>query len=220
MMCANTEVAPALAASGIAYTLMPGHSRHAPPGAALHSRGGGGAHHLGVRVRRARRPALLDRFITVLGEELLRDPVGGEGARRFAGARAARPNAFPRAFRIFSVWASDQALLARPTRCCVAFVQGGARRREGTLHSVQDALSILHVRMGTRSACGAKAPVDGGKPADAAFAPNGTSRGSGMRGRGVFAQVRRWGLAAGRPLCRTCPRRGERKREVYGCLKR
>lgn len=76
----------ALAASGIACTLMPDIPAMHRPGLRFIPVEGGGAHHLGVRVRRARRPALLDRFITVLGEELLRDPVGGEGTRGSAGA--------------------------------------------------------------------------------------------------------------------------------------
>lgn len=74
MMCQCMEVALALARAGVAFTLM----ADIP---AMHRAElnfvpvkGLGTISLGVRTRRGRRPALVDRFIDVLGVELLREP--------------------------------------------------------------------------------------------------------------------------------------------------
>lgn len=74
MMCQCMEIALALAHAGVAFTLM----ADIP---AMHRAElnfvpvkGLGIISLGVRTRRGRRPALVDRFIDVLGVELLREP--------------------------------------------------------------------------------------------------------------------------------------------------
>ncbi len=75
MVCANAEIALAIAASGVACAIIP----DIP---ALHRREVSFVPIedvdpivIGVRVRRGRRPALLDRFIAVLSEELQRSAV-------------------------------------------------------------------------------------------------------------------------------------------------
>lgn len=74
MVCANIEVALALARAGIAFTLMPDVPALHQPDLRFVPVLGAEPIAMGVRVRRGRRRALLDRFIEVLGEELARDP--------------------------------------------------------------------------------------------------------------------------------------------------
>nr|WP_275100693.1 substrate-binding domain-containing protein [Olsenella profusa] len=74
MMCANVEVALALARAGIAFTLMPDIPALHQDGLSFVPVRGARPIALGVRVRRGRQRTLVDRFIEALGEELAREP--------------------------------------------------------------------------------------------------------------------------------------------------
>lgn len=73
-MCPNTEAALALAAAGIAYTVLPDIPAMRRHDLRFIPIEGSAPIVVGVRVRRGRRPALLERFVELLGEELRREP--------------------------------------------------------------------------------------------------------------------------------------------------
>lgn len=74
MMAYNIEIALALASAGVAFTVQAGVPAMQVPMLRYVPVEGLPGVTVGVRVRRGRRPALLDRFIAVLGEELMRRP--------------------------------------------------------------------------------------------------------------------------------------------------
>ena len=74
MMCMNDEIALALAASGIACTLMPDVPAMHRAGLCFIPFEGTDPVTLGVRVRRGRTPRLVDRFAAVLAEKLQEEP--------------------------------------------------------------------------------------------------------------------------------------------------
>lgn len=74
MMCPTVEITLTLATAGIACTLLADLPAMRTPNLVITPVTGLPAITVGARVRRGRRPALLDRFLQIFGEELQREP--------------------------------------------------------------------------------------------------------------------------------------------------